>query len=508
MTVYNVDLGIGWASSGIEYAQKYRADIFKKINVDAKFIFSDMILGNNIEDLTKNIGFDDDQIIWLYNFFTDIKIAPSIYPLSKLEEDLGLNKQRGFIKKVVNDQVVYELKEQKLSIVARLHDKKAQTIDQVTYLRNNQILYRDFYSYTKYAREYYTGASEKNYVFAREFYNEDGSLAYTQHLSDEKEIFEFPNQKIFYSKNDFYRQMIKELHLTDHDVIIVDRIDEDKHLVNGQILFEEHKPAKLIVVVHADHYNLQYTTENNILWNNYYEYQLTNCDEVNAFVTATPKQQQLMHNQLKKYFEVDQQVDCVPVGNLAELRYPESSRKPFSLITASRLASEKHLDWLVKAVVEAKKQVPELTLDIYGKGEEAGKLKDLIKKEKAQDYIRLMGQYDLTNIYTKYSAYAATSTSEGFGLSLMEAVGSGLPMIGYDVPYGNPTFIDDGQNGYLLPYDSEMAEQKKCGEIRDAIIKLFNASDVSEFSKHSYEIAKKYLIDNVANAWKKELEEL
>ena len=33
----------------------------------------------------------------------------------------------------------------------------------------------------------------------------------------------------------------------------------------------------------------------------------------------------------------------------------------------------------------------------------------------------------------------------------MEAVGSGLPMIGFDVPYGNQTFIEDGGNGYLLP---------------------------------------------------------
>lgn len=30
MTVYNINLGIGWASSGVEYAQAYRAKIFRK----------------------------------------------------------------------------------------------------------------------------------------------------------------------------------------------------------------------------------------------------------------------------------------------------------------------------------------------------------------------------------------------------------------------------------------------------------------------------------------------
>ena len=58
-----------------------------------------------------------------------------------------------------------------------------------------------------------------------------------------------------------------------------------------------------------------------------------------------------------------------------------------------------------------------------------------------------MGQHDLTDIYEKYTAYVAASTSEGFGLSLLEAVGSGLAMIGFDVPYGNPTFIDNKENG-------------------------------------------------------------
>ena len=36
-----------------------------------------MILADNIQHLTANIGFDDEQVIWLYNHFTDIKIAPT-----------------------------------------------------------------------------------------------------------------------------------------------------------------------------------------------------------------------------------------------------------------------------------------------------------------------------------------------------------------------------------------------------------------------------------------------
>lgn len=39
MTVYNINLGIGWASSGVEYAQKYRDQSFDKVGIERKFIF-------------------------------------------------------------------------------------------------------------------------------------------------------------------------------------------------------------------------------------------------------------------------------------------------------------------------------------------------------------------------------------------------------------------------------------------------------------------------------------
>ena len=46
MTVYNINLGIGWASSGVEYAQAYRAQLLRRIQQPAKFIFMDMILAD------------------------------------------------------------------------------------------------------------------------------------------------------------------------------------------------------------------------------------------------------------------------------------------------------------------------------------------------------------------------------------------------------------------------------------------------------------------------------
>ena len=65
MTIYNINFGIGWASSGVEYAQAYRAKLLRQINQSAKFIFLDFISAENIQTLTQNIGFKDDEVIWL-----------------------------------------------------------------------------------------------------------------------------------------------------------------------------------------------------------------------------------------------------------------------------------------------------------------------------------------------------------------------------------------------------------------------------------------------------------
>lgn len=44
----------------------------------------DMILADNIQHLTENIGFKNDEIIWLYSHFTDIKIAPTTYTIDQV----------------------------------------------------------------------------------------------------------------------------------------------------------------------------------------------------------------------------------------------------------------------------------------------------------------------------------------------------------------------------------------------------------------------------------------
>lgn len=87
--VYNFNLGIGWASSGVEYAQSYRANLLRRAHIPARFVFTDMFPTENIEHMTRNIGFLDEEVIWLYTFFTDVRTSPVTFTLKELEATMA-----------------------------------------------------------------------------------------------------------------------------------------------------------------------------------------------------------------------------------------------------------------------------------------------------------------------------------------------------------------------------------------------------------------------------------
>ena len=131
-------------------------------------------------------------------------------------------------------------------------------------------------------------------------------------------------------------------------------------------------------------------------------------------------------------------------------------------------------------------------------------------KDQAQERIKqLFAQFiekkdedvEMHDVYETDDAYVSASQSEGFGLTLMEAVGSGLPIIGFDVRYGNQTFIDDGENGYRIPIHDEMDQKEKIALLADRIVHMLTEDDMEAFSEHSYEKAQAFLTKEVVKRW-------
>lgn len=491
--IYNFNLGIGWASSGVEYAQSYRAVMLRNIGVDAKFVFTDMISSENIEHLTRNIGFLDSEIIWLYTFFTDYKIAPVSYTLDDLKKTLSAD-QYTYTRNGKTGKLVFQ--EGNLFYTIYFVDEESDCVHRVEIVSRGFLIRKDYFTYGRIFSEYYAPLDKKAHMYLRRFFNEDGTVAYEEINDDGKVMYRFPDQFLG-SKEELVGYMVSKLRLTKDDIVLIDRTTGV-----GQTILQNIGGARVGIIIHADHFSEGSTDDDYILWNNYYEYSFAMYKHVDFYVTATDEQNKLLKEQFMKYKGVEPVVYTIPVGSLDELKYPAGSRDPYSILTASRLAAEKHIDWIIEAVVKAREAVPQLSLDIYGKGGEEQKLRELIKKHGAEDYIVLRGQQNLKEVYQDYELYLSGSTSEGFGLTLMEAVGGGLPIIGFDVRYGNPTFIDDGENGYLIQVDENMTRQQKIEALTNRLVRLFTEADLNSFHEHSYEKAKKFLTREVELKWK------
>lgn len=499
VTIYNINFGIGWASSGVEYAQMYRAHVLRQLNIPLKFVFLEFMSSENIQTLTSNIGFKDHEVIWLYQYFTDIKIAPTTYTIddikASIHERITSEKKEGKVRWL-------HLEEPGSFITCYLKNENEPYVDCAEFVVNHQLIRKDYYSYTRTFSEFYAVEDEAAKLYMRHYYNEDGSVAYTEYIDGNTNVYALKDA-ILYTKEAFVAYFIQNLNLTSEDMLIFDRATNV-----GQAMLQNKGDSKVGVIVHAEHFSENETDEDYILWNNYYEYEFSQAAEIDFYVTATDRQNDILTRQFKKYMNVAPAIYTIPVGNLAQLNYPENPRKPYSMITASRLASEKHIDWLVRAAALAKKEVPALTFDIYGEGEERESIEKWIETLDAQSYIRLCGHQKLDEIYKRYPLFVAASTSEGFGLTLLEAVGSGLGMIGFDVNYGNPTFIKHGENGYLIPISDK---DEKSGEwierLAQAMIQFFNEGPELPHEA-SYTIATPYLVEHTRQKWKALIEEV
>ena len=490
--IYNFNLGIGWASSGVEYAQLYRARMFRNIGAEAKFIFTDMFPRDNIQHMTENIGFLDSEVVWLYTFFTDTKIAPVTYTLKDLETTFGT---KDFTFSRTGKTAKYIFGGTNNFYTVYMVDEISDKVHRVELVSGGYLIRKDYFTYCRIYSEYYAPLDNQAHLYQRRYFNEDGSVAYEEIIDGDVVMYQFPD-RLFCSKEELVGYMVSCLHLTKDDIVIIDRTTDI-----GPAILKNVGPAKVGIVIHADHFSEGSTDEDNILWNNYYEYSFSQHKKIAFYIASTDDQNKLVREQFEKYMGVTPKVITIPVGGLKELKYPKKKRKKHSLITASRLASEKHVDWLVEALALARKQVPDISLDIYGKGPEDKKIIETAERLGCTDCVKLCGQQNLDEIYQNYEAYAAGSTSEGFGLTLMEAVGGGLPLIGFDVRYGNQNFIDHEKNGYKIPVHDKMETSERVEKLAECMVRLFKEADLDAFHEHSYNKAKEYLTTEVEKRW-------
>ncbi|NGN69905.1 glycosyltransferase family 4 protein, partial [Streptomyces sp. A7024] len=130
---------------------------------------------------------------------------------------------------------------------------------------------------------------------------------------------------------------------------------------------------------------------------------------------------------------------------------PSDTRTPL-VVAAGRLVPVKHYGVLIDAFARVAEARPDWRLRIYGGGPEKERLRRRIEKHDLYNHVYLMGPHaPLIPELVKGSIAVSTSSREAFGMSIVEAMRCGLPVVSTRCPLGPPEIIHDGTDGLLAP---------------------------------------------------------
>ncbi len=107
------------------------------------------------------------------------------------------------------------------------------------------------------------------------------------------------------------------------------------------------------------------------------------------------------------------------------------------ILSVRRLVPRMGLPLLIEACIAARRKFPQLVCLIGGSGPDEAKLKNLVRQKKAEHIVRLIGSIPVGRLSDYYGAadlyVLPTIAYEGLGLTTLEALASGLPVVGTPV---------------------------------------------------------------------------
>lgn len=520
MRVYNINKAIGLASSGVEYAQRYRRQIFAGIDwVDDYYVFTDY-MPTNLSVFSDRLGFTRPQVLWIYNLLTGRETLPCTVSVDELIDTI---RQPHADPQTFPDRTDIALTGS--AVLYRIRTLEGRLVDRVETWAGGQVVRVDHYDATLNNVEHF----HENQLVRRVFYTPDGHVGAEQFYRDRaitrtlikptSPLYDparwrghrcvgqgrrrragfdsFRGDIVLEGRSQFFQFVFEQLFSRPDDVVIVDRALD---VIDG--IYPVIGDHRLYSVVHAEHYDLKRIEDGVLLWNNHYENVFTRPDMVDGLVVSTRRQKDVLERQLASQFPAaDFTVVCIPAGFVTTLA-AQPQYDPFAIVTASRLADEKHIDMLIRAVSEARKTLPELRLDVYGEGNR-DQLLAVVEETQLQECVRLMGHQELDGVLGSYALYVSASTSEGFGLSLLEAMAQGLPVVGFDIDYGNRELIEPGVNGRLMPCTFS---DRDVTEIAGTLVEVLTSGSLDEMRKQSLRKAESYTAANVRKLWERLLQ--
>lgn len=163
----------------------------------------------------------------------------------------------------------------------------------------------------------------------------------------------------------------------------------------------------------------------------------------------------------------------------------------FVISYIGRIAHEKSIELLIDAIKDIVKVRNNVVLLITGGGPQLDELKTLVKHQNLNDYVIFTGPQDsslVPSFYQSADIFASASLSETQGLTYIEAMACGLPVLGRYDKNLDGVIVDD-YNGHFFNSKEELVE----------LILQYASTDLTELKNNAVSHSKQYSSENFYN---------
>ncbi|WP_062349198.1 glycosyltransferase [Herbidospora yilanensis] len=131
--------------------------------------------------------------------------------------------------------------------------------------------------------------------------------------------------------------------------------------------------------------------------------------------------------------------------------WPRSRMDNRIISAGGRWVADKAFDRLIRAFAMVADKRPDWRLRLYGAGSEEKRLRALVAELSLHNHVYFMGTTpDLPGEFAKASIVAVPSRHEVLGMTVNEALSTGVPIVGFDGPKGLAQFVRPGVDSVLV----------------------------------------------------------
>lgn len=187
--------------------------------------------------------------------------------------------------------------------------------------------------------------------------------------------------------------------------------------------------------------------------------------------------------------DVDHLGQPPPADEVARFRQRHGVHGDPVLGSIGRLSPVKGLDTFLKAVPPLRVRFPRLQILLVGDGPDRDRLVRLAYELRIADRVILAHSVEDTRVpLALLRVVVASSHREGFGLSLVEAMAAGVPVVSTDAG-GPAAILEQGKSGLLIPPKNPPALQKALETLLgDAALRAGIARAAQERAREKYDM--------------------